>query len=56
MTMSLLVMLANFVRGFFDLPERVRIFLRRTSIYRSSCEEPVVAFVRSSRTDSWRCC
>ncbi|MEI6416307.1 MAG: glycosyltransferase family 4 protein [Verrucomicrobiota bacterium] len=42
--MSLLVMIANLVRGFFDLPERLLIFLRRTSIYRSSCKEPVVAF------------
>ena len=40
----LLVMIANFVRGFFDLPERFRFFLRRRSIYRSNCKEPVVAF------------
>lgn len=44
MITSLLVMIANFVRGFFDLPERVRIFFRRTSIRRSNCKEPVVAF------------
>ena len=44
MTTSLLVMLANFIREFLDLPERFRTFLKRKSIYRKSCKEPVVAF------------
>jgi glycosyltransferase involved in cell wall biosynthesis len=40
----LLVFFANAVRGVLDLPERIRLFLRRSSLDRSSCQEPVVAF------------
>jgi glycosyltransferase involved in cell wall biosynthesis len=44
MTTALLVLLANFVRGFLDLPERFCTFLRRKSIDQANGKEPVVAF------------